>query len=62
MKIVVVPMNDSKPHDEYSTTCRCDPRVMFENGEMIIIHNAFDGRHYEEQMSEILIADAEKDM
>jgi hypothetical protein len=39
----VTPNNDSKPHEE-STTCKCSPRVEHVNGNMVIIHNAFDGR------------------
>lgn len=48
MAIHIVPINDLKEHEETST-CECCPRVEFENGEMIIIHNSFDGREkYEE--------------
>lgn len=47
--ITVVPENDLKPHDRTSTTCHCQPRVTFENGEMIIIHNSFDKREFEEE-------------
>ena len=39
----VIPLNDSEEHEE-STTCKCCPSVEFEEGEMIVIHNAFDGR------------------
>lgn len=42
--ITIVPEGDIKEHDRTSTTCDCCPRVIFENGEMIIIHNAYDGR------------------
>lgn len=42
--VTVVPVNDVIEHDAESTTCECCPRVEFENGEMIIIHNAIDGR------------------
>ena len=42
--ITVTPNNDIIEHDAESTTCECEPRVIFENGEMIIIHNALDGR------------------
>lgn len=42
--IKIIPLNDLRPHDEDSTTCDCNPSVLFENGEMIIVHNAFDGR------------------
>ena len=38
-----LPINDIKEHEEQST-CHCKPEVIFENGEMIIVHKAFDGR------------------
>lgn len=41
--INVIPVNDSEKHEENST-CHCNPTVEFHDGEMIIIHNAFDGR------------------
>lgn len=40
--IIVVPTGEV--HDDESTTCICRPSMKFENGEMIIVHNAFDGR------------------
>lgn len=45
------------PTEEQHTTgsaCACLPEVIFENGEMIVIHNAFDGRQTIEQVNEIL--------
>ncbi len=42
--IDIYPINDIIEHEENSTTCPCNPEVIFENGEMIIIHNALDGR------------------
>lgn len=39
----VFPINDSKEHT-LNSTCICKPRIVYENGEMIIIHNSFDGR------------------
>lgn len=42
--ITIVPENDLIEHIEHSTTCECLPNVIFENGEMIIVHNALDGR------------------
>lgn len=40
----ITPINDIKPHKEEST-CECLPKVEFgENGDMLIIHNSFDGR------------------
>lgn len=41
----VLPIDDIKPHEE-SSTCPCCPKVeiLESNGEMVIIHNSFDGR------------------
>lgn len=42
--INILPINDLKPHTEEST-CECHPSVEFtEQGDMMIIHNAYDGR------------------
>lgn len=42
--ITVTPVDDIKEHEADKTTCECCPKVIFENGEMIVIHNAYDGR------------------
>ena len=47
----ILPVNDIESHIEDST-CKCKPKVIFENGEMIIVHNSFDGREYREQLIE----------
>lgn len=40
----ILPVNDSDQHEEL-TTCKCFPAVEFvENGNMLVIHNSFDGR------------------
>lgn len=52
--IVVVPIGDSNNHDDYSTTCKCNPNVVIENNEIIIIHNSFDGREGIEWLNEVL--------
>jgi len=40
----ILPINDLKEHIEL-TTCECEPKVEFQpNGDMLIIHNSFDGR------------------
>lgn len=44
----VIPINDRKLHEEEST-CRCNPSVKLENGEMICIHNAYDSREIKER-------------
>ena len=41
--INIIPVNDWIEHQE-ATTCICEPEIIFENGEMIVIHNAADGR------------------
>lgn len=49
----VTPIDDVEPHNE-TTTCKCEPKVIFaENGNMIVIHNSFDGREGMEWLSEI---------
>lgn len=52
MAIHVTPIDDLEPHTE-DTTCKCQPKVIFENGEMIVIHSAFDGREGMEWVNEI---------
>ena len=47
----ILPVNDLEEHTEEST-CKCSPQVTFENGEMIIIHNYFDGREYIEAITQ----------
>lgn len=41
--INIIPLNDLKPHTEDST-CECKPSLIIEEGEMIIVHNSYDGR------------------
>lgn len=53
MTIHVTPNNDIEPHEE-STTCKCEPRVEHINGNMVVVHNAFDGREGVEIANEIL--------
>ena len=42
--ISVLPLNDLMPHDEFETTCPCEPQFEIVNGEMLLTHNSFDGR------------------
>lgn len=46
--IHVVPLNDWIEHKEDGTTCMCDPKILLESGEMIIVHNSADGREQKE--------------
>lgn len=42
--INIIPIDDIKEHIEDST-CQCYPTVeILENGEIMIIHNSYDGR------------------
>jgi len=47
----ILPINDLKEHTENST-CECKPKVIFENGVMIVVHNSYDGREFREQLIE----------
>lgn len=53
---IILPIDDDKPHDECSTTCECEPLVLFENGQMIVVHQSFDGR---EQLEALGVLPAE---
>lgn len=47
----ILPENDLKEHIEEST-CECGPSVeILENGDMMIIHNSYDGREILEQLN-----------
>ena len=54
--IHVHPLNDIKEHDTSDTgnTCHCNPIVKLESGEMVVIHNSFDGREAVEIVNDIL--------
>lgn len=52
MNIHVIPTDDLEEHEE-STTCKCKPRVDHVNGNMVIVHNSFDGREQIENLLEI---------
>jgi hypothetical protein len=51
--INITPDNDLKEHEE-SPHCHCLPRIKYENGEMIVIHNSYDLREVIEEVNEIL--------
>ena len=50
----VYPNNDLKPHNTEDTTCECDPTIKTEDGNMIVVHNSYDGREAVENANEIL--------
>ena len=50
----ILPINDLEEHEETST-CKCEPSIeILEDGELMIIHNSFDGRELVEEFYEIL--------
>lgn len=49
----VLPVNDAKEHRE-SYICHCLPEIKYEGGNMIVVHNSFDGREGVEWVNEIL--------
>lgn len=53
MAIHIYPLDDLKEH-VLESTCDCQPTVSVENGELIVCHNAFDGRELIEEVNEIL--------
>ena len=48
----VFPIGDIEEHDTENTTCWCVPEITEEYGQIIIIHNAFDGRTLKEKENE----------
>lgn len=44
----IYPISDYREHTLEGTTCDCRPSVQFENGEMLVIHNSYDGREHRE--------------
>jgi hypothetical protein len=49
----ILPINDIKDHVEDST-CPCEPVVLVEGGDLIIVHNSWDGREAVEEATEII--------
>lgn len=52
MILHIMPINDIKEHID-SSTCSCCPSAeLQENGDIIMLHNSWDGREYVEQLIE----------
>ena len=50
----ILPLNDVKKHKE-SEFCKCNPKVEVQsNGNVLFIHNSFDGREAVEMAKEII--------
>lgn len=41
-------------HELEGTTCKCNPKIEYEEAEMLIIHNAFDNREIIEDVNKII--------
>lgn len=48
-----LPVDDIEEHEE-SSTCKCEPEVEKVEGDLLIIHNSFDGREAVEWANDIL--------
>lgn len=46
------PFNDIEEHELEGTQCWCFPRIIEAHGQIIVIHNAFDGRTLKEEENE----------
>lgn len=51
--IHVLPINDEREHIEEGTTCWCDPQLITDEPELIVVHNSADGRELVEQAEDI---------
>lgn len=51
----VYPLNDLEDHDisDNGHRCKCNPEIILENGEMIVLHFSFDGREEFEEFEEL---------
>jgi hypothetical protein len=47
----ILPINDIEEHEELST-CKCNPKLIEEKGELILVHNSFDKREVIERLFE----------
>ena len=48
----IYPVKDVRPHDLEAVGCTCSPKVMFEDGDMLIVHNSFDLKEITEDPGE----------
>lgn len=51
--IHILPVNDLEEHIE-ETHCNCNPKIIINEVELIVVHNSYDGREFEEQIKDIL--------
>lgn len=51
--IHITPVNDTQEHEK-TTTCKCHPRIIECASEIIVVHDAFDGRLVVEIVNDLL--------
>jgi len=56
----VYPTNDLEEH-LLNSTCKCKPKVVIENGEIILVHNSFDKREIIEELLQYFNKDESKE-
>lgn len=47
-RIEITPIDDLQPHD-HTLLCACSPAARLENGVLIVVHKAHDGRELVEE-------------
>lgn len=55
----VYPLDDIYEHDTEGTGCACQPKIEIVSGELLVIHNSWDGREFLEPQ-EVTAADIER--
>jgi len=53
VSVHILPVNDIRLHSEVGIYCHCNPRVENTDGEVVVIHNAFDGREMFEDSADL---------
>lgn len=51
---ITVPVDDKIEHDNFSTTCHCEPTVEILDNGILIVHRSFDFREIEEVMNAVV--------
>jgi hypothetical protein len=49
----VIPVNDLEPHTDHGYNCPCNPFVDCDGDNVLVVHNAFDGRDIIEKLESI---------
>ena len=50
----IIPENDLKEHVSNGSLCPCGPSIIEVEGELILVHNSYDGREALEWANQIL--------